>query len=208
MGKKGVAGWIIAGFFAIGWLSSGDPKPDAPTETHKPQSTSPSAPTAPKNSSPIAPSPPSSRLSPTLLPPSKVEEPAELRLFTTTQVRLRASPSTAAPVVWTAPAGSDVISIQREHEWHYTTVSGYSGWIRGDLLSATKPVPAAALKLHQPETPAAPPAKPRLDRSGEAIRDPVIGSCDCPYDVMRNGRVCGGRSAYSRPGGRRPQCYF
>lgn len=31
--------------------------------------------------------------------------------------------------------------------------------------------------------------------------------CACPDDTMRNGRVCGGRSAYSRPGGAAPFCY-
>jgi hypothetical protein len=33
------------------------------------------------------------------------------------------------------------------------------------------------------------------------------GQCPCPYSVMRNGRSCGGRSAYSRPGGAAPICY-
>jgi len=33
------------------------------------------------------------------------------------------------------------------------------------------------------------------------------GTCPCPYNVMRNGRSCGGRSAYSRPGGYAPKCY-
>ena len=33
------------------------------------------------------------------------------------------------------------------------------------------------------------------------------GACPCPYSVMRNGRSCGGRSAYSRPGGEAPRCY-
>ncbi len=33
------------------------------------------------------------------------------------------------------------------------------------------------------------------------------GNCPCPYNTMRNGRACGGRSAYSRPGGRAPICY-
>jgi len=33
------------------------------------------------------------------------------------------------------------------------------------------------------------------------------GPCACPYSVMRNGRSCGGRSAYSRPGGYAPICY-
>jgi hypothetical protein len=33
------------------------------------------------------------------------------------------------------------------------------------------------------------------------------GSCPCPYSVARNGSRCGGRSAYSRPGGSAPFCY-
>lgn len=33
------------------------------------------------------------------------------------------------------------------------------------------------------------------------------GPCPCPYSTMRNGRSCGGRSAYSRPGGYAPICY-
>lgn len=31
--------------------------------------------------------------------------------------------------------------------------------------------------------------------------------CACPDDRMRNGRACGSRSAYSRPGGAAPLCY-
>lgn len=31
--------------------------------------------------------------------------------------------------------------------------------------------------------------------------------CACPYDHARNGSICGGRSAYSRPGGAEPKCY-
>ncbi|TAH66373.1 MAG: hypothetical protein EWM45_11655 [Rhodopseudomonas palustris] len=31
--------------------------------------------------------------------------------------------------------------------------------------------------------------------------------CACPDDRMRNGRSCGARSAYSRPGGAVPLCY-
>jgi hypothetical protein len=33
------------------------------------------------------------------------------------------------------------------------------------------------------------------------------GPCACPYNTMRNGRACGRRSAYSRPGGYSPICY-
>jgi len=31
--------------------------------------------------------------------------------------------------------------------------------------------------------------------------------CACPDDLARNGSRCGGRSAYSRPGGASPKCY-
>ena len=49
----------------------------------------------------------------------------------------------------------------------------------------------------------------------QEVRDMIIkeslqsypGNCPCPYNLMRNGRSCGGRSAYSRPGGRSPLCY-
>lgn len=34
------------------------------------------------------------------------------------------------------------------------------------------------------------------------------GNCPCPYNTMRNGRSCGKRSAYSRPGGASPLCYI
>lgn len=31
--------------------------------------------------------------------------------------------------------------------------------------------------------------------------------CACPDDLARNGSHCGGRSAYSRPGGAEPKCF-
>ncbi|MDG6399987.1 hypothetical protein QCD79_08275 [Pseudomonas quasicaspiana] len=33
------------------------------------------------------------------------------------------------------------------------------------------------------------------------------GNCPCPYNAMRNGRSCGKRSAYSKPGGYAPLCF-
>jgi len=44
----------------------------------------------------------------------------------------------------------------------------------------------------------------------ELIRQSISsysGSCPCPYNSARNGSRCGGRSAYSRPGGYSPLCY-
>ena len=33
------------------------------------------------------------------------------------------------------------------------------------------------------------------------------GKCPCPYSTMSNGKKCGKRSAYSKPGGFEPLCY-
>ena len=52
------------------------------------------------------------------------------------------------------------------------------------------PTTTAQLKRHDPIRPA---------RSGQG--------CECPYDRAANGSICGARSAWSRPGGRKPVCY-
>lgn len=59
------------------------------------------------------------------------------------------------------------------------------------------------------------PADAKETLSNAQVRQQIIqdslasypGRCPCPYNIMRNGRVCGGRSAYSRPGGYAPLCY-
>lgn len=41
------------------------------------------------------------------------------------------------------------------------------------------------------------------------IRNPLKGGlCECPYDIDKAGRLCGGKSAYSRPSGNKPVCYL
>lgn len=40
------------------------------------------------------------------------------------------------------------------------------------------------------------------------LREPVTGSCECPYDKTSNGRNCGGNSSYSRSGGIETACYL
>lgn len=42
------------------------------------------------------------------------------------------------------------------------------------------------------------------------IRDSIRaykGRCPCPYSIARDGSECGGRSAWSRPGGANPLCF-
>lgn len=55
----------------------------------------------------------------------------------------------------------------------------------------------------------------RSNLTDAEIRDQMIqesaqsyaGACPCPYSATRNGSRCGGRSAYSKPGGASPLCY-
>ena len=56
---------------------------------------------------------------------------------------------------------------------------------------------------------------PAFAQSDADIRQKIIdqsirsysGNCPCPYNRMRNGRKCGGHSAYSKPGGASPKCF-
>ena len=51
--------------------------------------------------------------------------------------------------------------------------------------------------------------------TGEEIKKLIIqqsissypGVCACPYSITSRGHRCGGRSAYSKPGGYSPICY-
>lgn len=58
-------------------------------------------------------------------------------------------------------------------------------------------------------------APAKAQRSDQQVRQQIVrqsiaaypGNCPCPYSTDRAGRRCGGRSAYSRPGGYAPKCY-
>jgi hypothetical protein len=81
------------------------------------------------------------------------------------------------------------------------------------------PSPSAGLtpaKADAPGKPTGPDTKRKLEAAltaaaiVQASRDQYHAGgrpCACPDDSMRNGRACGGRSAYSRPGGASPLCY-
>ena len=53
-------------------------------------------------------------------------------------------------------------------------------------------------------------AKTNAEIKQEIIKQSLAsykGSCPCPYSVDRAGRMCGRRSAYSKPGGASPICF-
>ncbi|RCS22695.1 SH3 domain-containing protein [Phyllobacterium salinisoli] len=121
---------------------------------------------------------------------------------------MRADPNTSSAVIQTINAGQTVLVQNKRSDWFSISYRNRTGWVYGFYVSETPP-PKPAPKA-KPRSPAPPVAArlPASRRSGDAVRSPYVGTCDCPYDLMRNGRLCGGRSAYSRPGGRNPVCYF
>ncbi|WP_430036406.1 SH3 domain-containing protein [Neorhizobium sp. BT27B] len=129
------------------------------------------------------------------------------RLYAASNVRLRSRPSSSGAIVSTVPAGSAVEATDAERGWRKVKVGTLEGWISSDFLSPTPPA-SPDIKPQKPAPIAPLVRQTKPSRSGEAAREPYVATCDCPYDLMRNGRKCGGRSAYSRPGGRSPQCYF
>lgn len=204
-------GWWVAGAVALAWWYSGGdnarraPTPPRAVETAAPPATQPPGQTQPERNvvrpqrevpdAVARPSPPA-------------EAPAfEQILYTTTRVRMRAKPSTGAQIVATLEARQEVRSVGFQSPWHRVNVGRLIGWVHGDYLARTKPL-ARQQQLRTP-TPVAPVVRQPTARtgSGDPLRDPYVGRCDCPYDMMRNGRRCGGNSAYSRPGGRNPVCY-
>lgn len=86
--------------------------------------------------------------------------------------------------------------------------------VTGGLVPSAGAVSREALRL-QAEDGAGEEGKPKKRLSDGQIRQILIdesiaaysGNCPCPYSTMRNGRSCGRRSAYSRPGGEAPLCY-
>ena len=67
------------------------------------------------------------------------------------------------------------------------------------VICAALLVPGAALARETDEQ-----VRERLIR--QSIQS-YSGNCPCPYNTDSAGRRCGGRSAYSRPGGKAPLCY-
>ncbi len=128
-------------------------------------------------------------------------------LYTAQRANMRAEASTKSHIVTVIDKGQLVKVLNVRDDWYSIEYRNRTGWISSSLLTSEKPVirPAPTTTRTLPAQAAAP---VRQSRAGQPTRRPYIGTCDCPYDLMRNGRRCGGNSAYSKPGGRNPQCYF
>lgn len=224
--KSGCLGWIIIAGAFIAWISGG--RDDRPIVTSVSTGTNSTV-----VGSSLEPSSPASQAKPkpsvdldvtreasVLSTPQAITRPTDQSpsraMSTTANVRLRASEAADAPVVATLRKGTAVEVVGSTGNRVQVSVPSLNlkGWVHRNYLTDADPTwrsaPAFLATEQEAPKPATPKATPKVSKPapGTPIRDPVSGSCDCPYDYARNGSLCGGRSAYSRPGGRDPICYY
>jgi hypothetical protein len=135
-------------------------------------------------------------------------------LFTISRVHLRAKASTSAAIVSTLKPGQKVGVLARDGKWRLVSVAGQKGWVHGDYLGAQSTAPKAAVA--EGPRPALPvQSRPAGSRPWGSLlggrhpaRAPQGGNCQCPFDLMLNGKQCGEHSAYTRQGERGVECYL
>ncbi len=126
-----------------------------------------------------------------------------LRYIVKPVVNVRAKPTIKSSKVGKLKLNTKLEYFEIRNNWYLVQFSKNRsfGWVRGDMMSKIKPKRKIKPKLTTPI------ALKQSKRTG-AIRSPFRGKCDCPYDLTRKGKRCGKRSAYSRPGGASPRCYY
>lgn len=190
MGRQEKIGWAIALVCAVGWWLSPAKLPT------KPSASSTRVPSAIQAPSSVSSQP--SNMSIAHKSPD-INRPKVQWLYTTAKVRVRAAPDSSAPALDTLDPGELIQSNFWDNGWYNVTVSARVGWIQGNYLTAVKPasLPSNSSVGQSPQS--AKKVKPRSVR-GDPVRDPYVGKCDCPYDLMADGSQCGGLSTYSRAG--------
>jgi len=124
---------------------------------------------------------------------------------TATRLNIRDLPTANGAILGSLVRGTGVTVVAIDAEWALIELTdGRLGWVSGRyLLEVSSGSSATTASVSAPAAPMPlPPSSP-----GERLRAAYIGTCDCPYDIKRNGSSCGATSAWSRPGGRSPQCY-
>ncbi|MGR3551362.1 SH3 domain-containing protein [Pseudooceanicola sp.] len=137
---------------------------------------------------------------------------ADMLRVTGSRVNVRREPSINAGVLTTYTRGRLVPVLRTRGAWseiHMGDSANSTGWIASRLLSTRSPAQAPTTQIRQRSV-----SVPSSREITAARKDLISlsiaayqGSCPCPYNRDRAGRRCGGRSAWSRPGGASPICY-
>lgn len=225
MGRRApvAIGWLIILGLPLAWCSSSNQRTSSSTSSYQAPSTyiapavtyeTSSAEQVRQNSNSLLQSalPDGDPATPRSTVPATSANPstsAEGILYTKSRVNMRAGPATTTDIVAKIDAGESVLAFGLQGKWYDVRYGHLNGWIHGDFLTKREPAssPDRGAPSAQRYSAFDDGDGDNSSGSGAPSREPYTGRCDCPYDLMKNGRACGGRSAYSKPGGRKPRCY-
>lgn len=209
--------WVGAAILIwIVWIiSSGPAERSRPTQSvASPSVVVEQGPTVPQPSSVPAPSP-TPAPSPVPTDDGSSErgasaDTATYRFVSGDRVRIRSGPNTSSSIMGHLNRGDRVRYLRSSGDWSEVVSSLGRGWMSSQYLSVERPSVEPAPVPEQARRVAAPTNREIREARAAIIRQSIAGypgSCPCPYNTDRAGRRCGGRSAWSRPGGYSPICY-
>lgn len=135
---------------------------------------------------------------------------ATYMFVTGNRVRIRNGPGTDNPVMGHLDRGDRVRVQGNNSGWSEVVTSFGRGWMSSNYLSSKQPSVTASPTPKRSRQVAVPTTSEIREARAAIILQSIAsypGSCPCPYNRDRAGRRCGGRSAWSRPGGYSPICY-
>lgn len=213
-------GALLFGAFALWYIFGGDDKATTTNVTSNistpaieqvtPQTTTPSSPTITIRK----PTKPSTKKQTTSLQKPVTQQAlpvvnyqAKKMYVDASRLNVRNAPTKQGKVIWTLKRDQQVQVTNKDGDWLYIEHSRFNGWVFGTYLTKTPTPKKASVPKKQ--------KKQTTGLSTSRIKKILIkrshayypGNCPCPYNITAAGRKCGGRSAWSRPGGREPLCY-
>lgn len=209
------------GLVAIAWLSQ-DNSPDSTSPSRSEDNSpveiglsSPNSPQQPTSNTrqTVSPAPPRFDVVRSAPPLSRSSPAIDRRTMYVDASRLnvRNGPRKTDKVIWTVKRDEAVSVTKTAGDWSFIRGARYEGWVYSGYLTPNKsPVLTVTLEPKNQQ-----PIRQTQQLSEAAIAQILIDrskayysvNCPCPYNTDRAGRRCGGRSAYSRPGGASPLCY-
>jgi hypothetical protein len=94
------------------------------------------------------------------------------------------------------------------------TIDFVNQWVRAAFIFGAITIAPAVLAADERQAEQNAPAAAKRQSDSQLKRRMIAesiaaydGRCPCPYSTMSNGRQCGRRSAWSKPGGESPLCY-
>ena len=148
------------------------------------------------------------------LPAEKQAMVAEIRRVDAEGLNLRQAPGTGSKVLAVLPRDTILrVEAVRENWLRVAAPDGTRGWVSARYARTGGPTVSARNSPAEVRAPSRPLPTPGRRSRAAIIREIIAeslaaysGPCPCPYSVSRSGR-CGGRSAWSKPGGAEPLCF-